>query len=284
MISAVCSNCNARLTGPYCAQCGQHAHASARTLGALLHEAWHLTTHLDTRLWSTLLTLMARPGVLTREYFAGHRARFMPPFQLYFVISLVFFGLTSLSAHLHPHRTGQDDVDSALNVRLDNSDCKRIYTGASRLDEALRRTCIRQAADHGQSLEKVFRAAIPKMMFVFLPLMAGAMMLLYLRQRHFYVEHLVMFLHAHAALYVAIVLELVVDIASRYIGALRGFSDLVDLLVTLYSFAYVYIAMRRFYSQGWAITGTKFLVIVLAYGVSLVLTMLGTLIVSALLT
>ena len=27
------------------------------TLGALLHEAWHLTTHLDTRLWSTLRDL-----------------------------------------------------------------------------------------------------------------------------------------------------------------------------------------------------------------------------------
>jgi hypothetical protein len=283
MISALCSNCNAPLTGPYCAQCGQHAHASARTLGALLHEAWHLTTHLDTRLWSTLFTLMARPGVLTREYFAGHRARFMPPFQLYFVISLAFFGLTSLSAHLHPQHSRMD-VDAALNVRLENSDCARIDTGASRLDDALRSACIRQAADHGQSLERVFRAAIPKMMFLFLPLMAGATMLLYLRQRHFYVEHLVMFLHAHAALYVAIVPELVIDIVSRYVVALRGFSDLVDLIVTLYSFAYVYIAMRRFYSQGWAITGTKFLVIVLAYGVSLVLTMLGTLIVSALVT
>ena len=35
---AACENCLTPLVGPYCAQCGQHAHASARTLRALLHD------------------------------------------------------------------------------------------------------------------------------------------------------------------------------------------------------------------------------------------------------
>src|ERR1700722_7637243 len=94
--NASCLNCSAALVGPYCAQCGQHAHESARSLHVLFHDAWHLITHLDGRVWHTLVALLIRPGRLTREYFADHRARYVPPFRLYFVISVAFFGLGSL--------------------------------------------------------------------------------------------------------------------------------------------------------------------------------------------
>jgi hypothetical protein len=101
MTLTTCGNCNAPLTGPYCAQCGQHAHGSARSLAALSHEAWHLLTHVDARLWATIKILLLQPGRLTAEYFAQRRARYVPPFQLYLVISVLFFGLGSLSPHLH---------------------------------------------------------------------------------------------------------------------------------------------------------------------------------------
>jgi hypothetical protein len=67
---ANCGNCGSALTGPFCAQCGQHAHESARSVAALFHDAWHLATHVDDRLWKTLYTLLLHPGVLTKEYFA----------------------------------------------------------------------------------------------------------------------------------------------------------------------------------------------------------------------
>ncbi|HTC52494.1 MAG TPA: DUF3667 domain-containing protein [Steroidobacteraceae bacterium] len=94
---AVRRNCSAALSGPYCAQCGQHAHESARSLHVLFHDAWHLITHLDGRVWHTPVALLLRPGFLTREYFADHRARFVPPFRLCFVISGAFFGRCSLT-------------------------------------------------------------------------------------------------------------------------------------------------------------------------------------------
>ena len=57
---ASCGNCNAPLTGPYCAQCGQHAHQSARSLSVVLHDGWDLLTHLDGRFWSTLRRLLSQ--------------------------------------------------------------------------------------------------------------------------------------------------------------------------------------------------------------------------------
>jgi hypothetical protein len=82
MNSGSCGNCDAVLTGPYCAQCGQHAHESARALAVVLHDGWDLITHLDGRFWSTVRTLLRRPGQLTVDYFADRRARHVSPLRI----------------------------------------------------------------------------------------------------------------------------------------------------------------------------------------------------------
>ncbi len=110
---AACRNCAAALTGPYCAQCGQHAHHSARSLHVLLHDAWHLLTHLDGLVWTSLATLLFKPGRLTLEYFAEHRARYVPPFRLYFVVSVAFFGLASLTSSLTHVASPEDAAEAA---------------------------------------------------------------------------------------------------------------------------------------------------------------------------
>ena len=284
MTSAACANCDAPLTGPYCASCGQHAHASARTLGALLHEAWHLLTHVDARLWSTLVILMGRPGRLTQEHFAGHRARYMPPFQLYFVISLIFFGLASLSTHLRPQHPGAAVPSEAVRINVERRDCERIEAETFWLSQALAEACRHQAVDGGKSLTRSFLASIPKMMFIFVPLMAFIMLLLYLRSRRFYVEHLIFFLHAHAALYVAIIASLLIAIAARYVPKLTVASTVADYALLLYAIWYMYGSLRRFYGQGRIVTAVKFAAISVAYLACLALTLFGTLLINTLAT
>jgi hypothetical protein len=57
----------------------------------LLREAFGDLLELDSRLWRTLLPLLIRPGQLTRDYLEGRRARYMPPFRTYLVLSVIFF-------------------------------------------------------------------------------------------------------------------------------------------------------------------------------------------------
>lgn len=52
----------------------------------------------DSRLWRTLVPLLVRPGFLSAEFNAGRRARYMPPFRLYLVISFLLFLVVSLTA------------------------------------------------------------------------------------------------------------------------------------------------------------------------------------------
>lgn len=86
-----CLNCGATLRGQYCGNCGQRARGRLISLWELVRDAVGDLFELDSRLWQTLIPLLVRPGRLTHDYLAGRRARYMPPFRMYLVLSLVFF-------------------------------------------------------------------------------------------------------------------------------------------------------------------------------------------------
>jgi Protein of unknown function (DUF3667) len=93
-VTTLCQNCGAALNGPYCGACGQREHSRIVSLGHLLQEAVGDILHLDSRIWRTLRPLLLRPGLLTVEFLAGRRARYVPPFRLYLVVSIALFVLT----------------------------------------------------------------------------------------------------------------------------------------------------------------------------------------------
>jgi len=86
-----CLNCGAYMRGQYCAVCGQRAHSRLISLWELVRDAFGDLFELDSRLWQTLVPLLLRPGRLTHDYLQGRRARYMPPFRMYLVLSLLFF-------------------------------------------------------------------------------------------------------------------------------------------------------------------------------------------------
>ena len=96
-----CLNCGTHLRGQYCGHCGQRARSRLISLWELIRDAFGDLFELDSRLWQTLVPLMARPGQLTHDYLQGRRARYMPPFRMYLVLSLLFF----LVAFFDPRET-----------------------------------------------------------------------------------------------------------------------------------------------------------------------------------
>jgi hypothetical protein len=86
-----CLNCGAHLRGQYCGSCGQRGRSRLISLWELVRDAFGDLFELDSRLWRTLVPLVIRPGRLTYDYLQGRRARYMPPFRMYLVLSLLFF-------------------------------------------------------------------------------------------------------------------------------------------------------------------------------------------------
>lgn len=93
---ATCPNCGALRAGSYCAACGQKPMPLKPTLGHLVHEVTHELTNLDGKIFRSLRMLIASPGFLTRELFAGRRASYVAPLRLYLAASVLAFALGSL--------------------------------------------------------------------------------------------------------------------------------------------------------------------------------------------
>jgi hypothetical protein len=119
-------------------------------------------------------------------------------------------------------------------------------------------------------------------MFVFLPVMAFVMLLVYWWPRHYYVEHLVFFLHLHAAMFLILILELLLSRAIGWLPALATVGGFAKAAGFFYALWYVYRALRNYYGQKRWLTLTKFMVVGFAYMVLLSITLVSTLIFSAL--
>lgn len=94
--SMYCKNCASPIRGQYCASCGQRSQVRVITLWELTRDMVGDIADLDSRIWRSLIPLLLKPGQLTVDYLRGRRARYMPPFRMYLVLSLLFFLLFSL--------------------------------------------------------------------------------------------------------------------------------------------------------------------------------------------
>jgi hypothetical protein len=277
-----CDNCGNPVSQRYCGACGQR-------LDAPVHSLWHFSqiatedlTHADSRVWRTLWALLAKPGHLTREFLGGRRARYLPPVRLYLVLSVVFF-LVANAVHTpftvlsldseHPERskplTGNPVNEGGplatplpgetLEQRADRVCAQGYYHGpfASSL-QRFQQGCRKMVLDNGVELQTQFLHNIPRAMFIFLPLLAGIMMLMYWRPRHYYVEHLLLFLHNHALVFLVVTLALLLSPVTARIPALK-------FAIFLYFAWYMYRSMRVVYQQGRVLTVSKLMLLSFFY-------------------
>lgn len=86
-----CRNCGTPVSDRHCPQCGQLAASFHRPFISLVGESISDSFALDGRIARTLPTLLFKPGRLSRQYSEGKRARYVPPFRLFLLSSLIFY-------------------------------------------------------------------------------------------------------------------------------------------------------------------------------------------------
>ena len=186
-----------------------------------------------------------------------------------------------MAADVQETRPQPRETIKGSGFNFDTMDCDKISSSFKWLESPLRQACKRNAALGGAPVRAAFIANIPKMMFIFLPMMALLMLLVYRRPRRYYVEHLVFFLHTHAAIFLILLLMR----PFSWVMALSAPSvsgSLLKVGAGLYAPWYVYRAMRVYYGQRRWLTFTKFMVVGCAYAIFLAMTLVATLVVSAL--
>jgi hypothetical protein len=256
----LCTNCGAPLHGRYCSSCGQRAGTAAHTVGHFLREAIEAFTHADSRLWSTLKALLRRPGFLTREYFAGRRARYLPPLRLYLIMSVLFFVLNALlSAGPSQHPAVMLDKSATTQ------DCEHLKAdlgwGGQVFLPRLKAACKSMQADNGRAFSESLVNNLGRALFVFLPLMAALMKLLYWRPPRYYLEHLLLLLNNHACVFLLLSIFM---LATHWIPY-KAWNALLVVGLIWYLPRYLYRSMKVVYGQAGWLTFLKFTVLAFAY-------------------
>jgi hypothetical protein len=148
-----------------------------------------------------------------------------------------------------------------------------IETGWGWLDRLLAQACAGLAASGGKRVGEVFLANAPKFMFLFLPVMAAVAMLFYWKPRRLYAEHLALFLHVHAFVFLLLIVTSLVNAVAQLELPFVGLLGALNLALMLYLPWYVYRAMRVVYRDGPRRTVVKMVAMGTGYFFILALTM-----------
>ena len=244
-----CSNCGSAAVNTYCADCGerQPSHRDFSVRGLVL-DAAHEITSLDGKLVRSVVALLTKPGLLTREWFEGRRGRYVKPFSLFLLLNVAFF-------IIQPHT-------QLLSYKFQN-----YMTGSDA--GALRRIALmkQKRADLGdtpQQFETRFNAALQdqkKSLLIFdIPVLAIVIALVYAWRRRYFAEHLVFSIHIYAFLlfFLGVMVPLVYSGIFRLLSA-AGVSRVslqrmdgdaaISVLLLAVMGPYIYVALRRVYND-----------------------------------
>lgn len=91
----VCLNCERKLLGSYCYNCGQKSDVKPFTFRTLFTHLYQSLRKVDSEIRETFLALLVRPGDFCREYLAGKRKPYTDPvkyFFFFFIFQISLFG------------------------------------------------------------------------------------------------------------------------------------------------------------------------------------------------
>ena len=270
----LCPNCSAPLNGAYCASCGQRQMDLDQPFREIAGEAMESFLSFDTRIVRTLWPLIRRPGLLTEDFLAGRRARYVHPFKLYFAFSVMLFLGLAFSGYSVIRIGETEDVVTGVRVELSDEGGDDETAEASEVPSILERTLgpIAELAENDPDrLNRIFTDRLAKSVILLVPVFALLLLVLYRRSR--YVAHLVFSLHLHSFAFLALVVGLVIDLAVGASEETRPGNGLAVIVIAIYSF----LALRRVYGQGRFLTVIKMVVLLVGYLVALIATMILTL-------
>lgn len=247
-----------------------------RPFGELVREFLGDFLAFDARLWRTLVPLVARPGELSCEFFAGRRARYVPPLRLYVFGGFVYFTVMALTGGgpFAPVITSEDGVTavSMRGIRLrsgalvgDANSPAAVETPEEQREDGVLRRFDEQAAAAAEDQRTFARSLIGSLSYAhFLLMPIFALLLKAFYRRRYVAEHLVFSLHFHA--FVLLPGAMVVGAAALLGADAEGSGGRVVSSAWLVAIAvYLFFAMRHVYGESRSRTLLKVLGLGFAY-------------------
>ncbi|HEX5305878.1 MAG TPA: DUF3667 domain-containing protein [Dyella sp.] len=108
-------------------------------------------------------------------------------------------------------------------------------------------------------------ATLPQMLFLMLPLFALLLKLAYVFKRRLYVEHMIVALHSHAFLFLALLLGAGLLMLEQWLSGFASWAahpvQLLEWALMIWAPLYLLLMQKRVYRQGWPMTVVKYLAV-----------------------
>lgn len=266
---SACLNCGAATSANFCAVCGQETRLHVASASEFFHEFIGHYIALEGKLWQTLWLLVVRPGRLTADYIAGKRVRYVAPLRVYLSLSLLFFALLKFGPvdfNVQPYDPASDHP-ALVSDKPPGPDTVRVSTKLGQFNpkwEARAHQIAALPQDQAVGLLKgKFFSYVPYVIFLIMPVFALYLKVLYFRSQRSYGEHMLFALHSNA--FAFLVLGLIL---------LSPFHWLTFVLFA-WLVTYLPVAMRRVYGGSKRLTLARWLLLMLAYVLTVVLAILA---------
>lgn len=276
---AICRNCGATTTGNFCHMCGQETRLHAPSFSEFMHEFVGHYVALEGRLWGTITRLLFRPGLLTAEYLAGRRKRYVEPLRLYLSLSIIFFAvlkLTGADIVTHDPRPAPPEAKERVERILAEKKVQKEHPKImnDNLEQVLEREApgIFRPFDRFDKMDEQEKNAVmqagfykyaPYAIFLLMPIFALWLKVLYAGTGRRYGEHMLFALHTNAFAFV---------ILGVFIFLPDGFLKFMTFCWVL---GYLPWAMQRVYQKGRWGTFWRWVLLGVLHGISLVIAILG---------
>jgi uncharacterized protein DUF3667 len=285
--STNCLNCGTPLYGVYCASCGQRDIPPYPSVRELVIDAFWELSGWDGRFASTVRALVRKPGMLTREFLEGRRARYLSPLRLYLMSSLVYF----LIAAAAPEITLQNGKSTAfIGVTVTNTshssgarpsrpervanEAGDAFRNQTALPDSLKREALKdiarapklmqpfltRAVEDPAGFKRGILEAMPRMLFALLPVFAVIVAMFYHGKK--YPEHFYFAIHFHAFVFLA----LSISVATRFTH-FAPLSIAAQVVAFVWIASYATISFRRVYGGSMVATLGKEAAIMVLYSV-----------------
>jgi hypothetical protein len=297
-----CLNCGTALNESFCSHCGQREQEVKRPLIGLLKELLYAISELDGRAYRTVFFLFCKPAYLTHEYIEGRRMSFTPPLRLFLILSIIFFFMisaNSLIQTLDSSLSGEGDKNSGLLANSSSSEedidgdqaelSNRLIEVIEFIDNIVvpslsEETNTNLVAFISTQVQTNFKRIMddPQDFFygsldyttffilLMMPFLAMILKVLYFFSKQFYVEHMILTLHNHTFLILAMIIRMPLNLMGEgTVMIVSPLANLVSGLLAIWMVIYLFLSLKVYFGQGYLLTTFKFITATILYGMLL---------------
>ncbi|WP_276480742.1 DUF3667 domain-containing protein [Paraflavitalea pollutisoli] len=241
-------------TGNYCNRCGEKVlHDHDRYIGHFFEEAFHFITHFDGKFFTTLKTILTRPGKLSFDFCRGVRRPYFRPlsfFLMLVVIYLLFPAFSGLNMPLSGHMGQNGTYGGYATSRVE----RYLQSHPEVTKQILSDTFAKKSATTSKLL-----------LFIIIPLTALPLWLLGYRKRPWYYDNLV-FATELNSFFILLNFLVFPALLNALHFVLGGAGSMADLVLTILVYAVILLfsfrAITRFYQFPWPISLLLLLVLI----------------------